>query len=85
MTKKAISLPNPYYGAEFMSWGSVVAEQLAVFGVQAPQDAASWRDWAATLLNVSGLEAAPSPYGFDKWEDWAAALVGVPTFVNIGA
>lgn len=67
----AIAIPSPL-GIKFAEWGSLAAEQLAVYGISPPVSEDAWRSWAASLLYVPDLAAVPSPIGFKTWQDWAS-------------
>lgn len=70
-------LPEPS-GLTFSQWGTVVAEQLAQYGVAAPYNDDSWKTWACALFYVPELVALniPTPEGFDNWETWAVQFLG---------
>jgi hypothetical protein len=67
------SIPQPQ-GIEFAQWGSLVAEQLAGYGIQAPVQGDAWQEWAASLLHEPALGLLPSPLGFNDWRDWASSF-----------
>lgn len=70
-------LPEPY-GLEFKDWGSIVAEQLAAFGVSAPYNNDSWKTWVCALFQVPELVSMniPTADGFDDWAEWAKQFIG---------
>jgi hypothetical protein len=70
-------LPEPQ-GLEFTQWGSVVAEQLAQYGVAMPYNNDSWKTWVCALFYVPELVSMniPSADQFDNWQDWADQFIG---------
>ena len=74
MSKLTATFPNPL-GLEFNQWGSVVAEQLAAYGVVTPAESDQWKDWACGLFYIPALAEAPTPMEFEKWEDWASRFI----------
>jgi hypothetical protein len=70
----SVAFPLPV-GIKFAQWGSLVAEQLAEYGILAPSSEEAWQDWAAALLYVPDLASIPDPYGFDSWDIWASRLL----------
>jgi len=70
-------LPEPK-GLDFVLWGSIVAEQLAQYGVGVPYNEDSWKTWVCALFYVPELVAMniPSADNFDSWEPWADQFIG---------
>lgn len=70
-------LPEPY-GLKFEQWGSIVAEQLASFGVSAPLNDDTWTTWVSALHQVPELASMniPQADGFQSWSDWAEQFIG---------
>jgi hypothetical protein len=66
-------IPAPQ-GIEFTEWGTLVAEQLAAYGVQAPANNDAWIEWGSNLLHEPQLGLAPAPQGFGDWRDWASSF-----------
>lgn len=69
-----IALPQPQ-GLKFLQWGALVAEQLAEFGILAPDSEDAWKDWASALLYVPELAVVPDPNLFDDWVEWASRIL----------
>lgn len=69
--------PEPN-GLKFSDWGSIVAEQLAPYGVSAPINDESWKTWVCALFYVPELVAKniPGADGFESWSDWAEQFIG---------
>lgn len=69
-------LPEPYT-LKFVEWGALVSEQLALYGVQAPQDESSWLEWARELHSSPELSARniPDPSAYATWQPWAQIFV----------
>lgn len=76
MTTPSFTLPEPS-GLQFAQWGSVAAEQLAVYGVSPPGAETSWKEWACGLFFIPELVASniPSPEGFETWDAWACPFI----------
>ena len=68
-----LSIPQPQ-GIEFVPWGELVAEQLAAYGIHAPDSEDSWQEWAQRLLHEPQLGLMPLPLGFSDWRDWASSF-----------
>lgn len=66
-----LTIPQPQ-GLQFVEWGTLVAEQLATYGVPAPVSEATWQEWAQQLLQEPQLGLAPFPVGYSSWTDWAS-------------
>ena len=69
-----VALPQPW-GLQFVPWGSLVAEQLAEFGILAPVDEAAWKEWASSLLMIPELATIPDPNSFPSWQEWASRVI----------
>jgi hypothetical protein len=69
-----IALPQPQ-GLKFQQWGALVAEQLAAFGISAPDSDEAWQTWASSLNYVPELAVIPDPAGFNDWETWACRVL----------
>lgn len=70
-------LPEPK-GLSFVQWGSIVAEQLATYGIAMPYNNESWKTWVCALFYVPELVAMniPSAESFENWEQWAVQFIG---------
>lgn len=71
---KSFAFPLPG-GLQFRQWSSVVAEQLAEYGVTAPTEDIAWKEWACSLLAIPELAFIPSPLEFPAWDAWAERVL----------